>query len=44
MEHIYNNEYDIIEECMQGQAVINIALIGHVANGKSTLAKVLTGK
>ena len=44
MEHIHNREYDIIEECMQGQAVINIALIGHVANGKSTLAKVLTGK
>jgi translation initiation factor 2 subunit 3 len=35
---------DIINECMKKQAVINIGMIGHVANGKSTLTKQLTGK
>jgi len=35
---------DIIQECMKKQAIINIGMIGHVANGKSTLTKQLTGK
>jgi translation initiation factor 2 subunit 3 len=35
---------DIINECMKKQAIINIGMIGHVANGKSTLTKQLTGK
>ena len=34
----------IISECMKKQAIINIGMIGHVANGKSTLTKQLTGK
>lgn len=34
----------IIMECMQNQAIINIGMIGNVANGKSTLTKQLTGK
>ena len=35
---------DTIYDYMKKQAVINIGMIGHVANGKSTLTKQLTGK
>lgn len=35
---------EIIRECMKNQAIINIGMIGNVANGKSTLTKMLTGK
>lgn len=34
----------IIIECMQNQAIINIGMIGNVANGKSTVTRQLTGK
>jgi len=39
-----DTEDSIVKECMINQAVINFALIGHVSNGKSTLARQLTGK
>lgn len=34
----------IIEECMINQPIINIGMIGNVANGKSTVTRQLTGK
>lgn len=41
---ISTSEYEnFISDTMQNQPVINIGMIGHVANGKSTLTKALTG-
>jgi len=33
----------IIQEAMKNQAIINIGVIGHVANGKSTIVRNITG-
>ena len=40
-----NNSYIMnIKQVMNNQPVINIGMIGHVSNGKSTIVKSLTGK
>ena len=33
-----------ISEIMENQPIINIGMIGHVSNGKSTLTRELSGK
>lgn len=44
MNFTNDNEYDqFIRETMINQPVLNIGMIGHVANGKSTITKILTG-
>lgn len=42
--NVTNESYEnIINDAMQYQAIFNVGVIGHVANGKSTLTKNLTG-
>lgn len=44
METIENMSYDeILELAMAKQPIVNIGMIGHVSDGKSTLTKCLTG-
>jgi translation initiation factor 2 subunit 3 len=42
MDNTLNNG-EIFKQAMQLQAVVNIGMIGHVANGKSTTTRCLTG-
>jgi translation initiation factor 2 subunit 3 len=44
MDKIESSEYNMfIKKIMEDQPVVNIGVIGHVANGKSTFTKALTG-
>jgi translation initiation factor 2 subunit 3 len=45
METISDEKYDkFIKNVMKSQPIINIGMIGHVANGKSTLVRTMTGE